>query len=41
MDYDRVLRTYRVLLTWHDSWDALHFAFLLERMSYNLEHNDE
>lgn len=41
MDYDRLLRAYRVLLYWHDSWDALHYAFRLEELSNNLEHTDE
>lgn len=37
MDHDRVLRTYRYLLLWNDSWEALGWAFLLEDLSQEME----
>ncbi len=40
MDHDRVLRTYRTLLYWHGSWDALRYAFLLEDLSWSLENTN-
>lgn len=37
MDHDRLLRAYRSLLSWYDSWEALAWAFLLEDLSKELE----
>lgn len=41
MDGDRVLRTYRVLRYWHDDWEALRYAFLLEDLSINILENSD
>lgn len=39
MNCARVIRAYRALLWFHDSWDALHWAFRLEDLSQKEEAN--